>query len=102
MITGSTDDRLRFWDWGGRLVGKQEAVGADHVAFSASGLSVVSTSAQQRLRHWSADGDELGATSLSGRPVGVGMGATFVLTGSEHGVLETWAMPAAVPARAGT
>jgi hypothetical protein len=100
LVTGSADGRLRFWDWNGRLVGKQETAGVDHVAFSADGLSVVTTSAQQRLRHWSADGDELGATSLSGRPVGIGMGATFILTGTEHGVLETWAMPAAVPAGA--
>jgi WD40 repeat protein len=102
VVTGSADDRLRFWDWGGRLVGKQEATGVDHAGFSADGRSVVTTSAQQRLRHWSADGEELRATSLSGRPVGIGMGATYVLTGTEHGVLETWAMPAAVPARAGT
>ena len=51
VVTGSTDDRLRFWDWGGRLVHKQEAVGVDHVAFSADG---------------SVSGHHLGADSGSG------------------------------------
>jgi hypothetical protein len=102
VVTGSVDERLRFWDWGGRLVRKQEAAGVEHVAFSADGRAVVTTSAGQRLGHWSPDGEELGESSLAGRPVGAGVGATFVLTGTEHGVLETWALPAGVPHPVGT
>jgi WD40 repeat protein len=100
VVTGSVDGRLRFWDWGGRLVDRSDVPGVEHIAFSADGTTVGTADAAHRLRMWSADGAELGAAALAGRPVGIGFGATFVVTATDDGVLETWSTSAVVAQRA--
>jgi WD40 repeat protein len=102
VVTGSADGRLRFWDWGGRRIVGRDVAGVEHVAFSADGGTVATTDGERRLRLWSADGEELGGATLAGRPVGIGFGATFVVTGTQDGVLETWSTSAVVPQRTGS
>lgn len=96
LVTCSIDARIRFWDWEGNLVSRQHAAGAEHVCFAPDGRSVVTASAERRLEHWSADGTDLATASLAGRPVGVGVGGGFIVSATEDGVLETWALRAPV------
>ena len=90
LATCSTDGRLRFWQWEGHHIRRQQGARIEHMEFASGGELLATAAVDRRLTSWSPDGEVLGAAILDGRPAGVGVGDGRIVTASMSGVLETW------------
>jgi WD40 repeat protein len=90
LATCSVDGRLRFWQWEGHHVRRQQGARIEHMEFASDGELLATAAIDRRLTTWSPDGEVLGAAVLQERPAGVGVGDGFVVTAGVSGVLETW------------
>lgn len=89
LATCSADDRLRLWDWGGRLLWRQDVVRPRLLACDPAGRLAVA-SAGGVLQLWDLSGEELGATALDAEPVGLGFWEGAVVTGEAAGPIRVW------------
>lgn len=93
LATAMPDGRLRLWTWGGRLVHRASYPTATTTMAWAPDGSYLVAGHGQGVVVLSTDGSELAHAVPAGRPVGVGVSASTIITVTEAGVVERWAAP---------
>lgn len=95
LATCLTDGRLRLWFWDGRLAYRAAGTSpTTSLAFAPDGQHLVAVGNDRRLVVCRSDGHEVAEALLAGRPVGAGVTAEHVVTVTDQGVVERWALPA--------
>ncbi len=93
LATAMPDGRLRLWTWGGRLVHRASyPTVTTTMAWAADGSYLVAGHGQGVIV-LSTDGTELAHAVPAGRPVGVGVTGSTIITVTDAGVVERWEAP---------
>jgi hypothetical protein len=95
LATCLTDGRLRLWFWDGRLAYRAAGTSpTTSLAFAPDGRHLVAVGNDRRLLVCRSDGHDVAEALLVGRPAGAGVTAEHVVTVTDQGVVERWALPA--------